>query len=215
MKKVNKDSITEKEIIIFDGKPMWLKDYKNKTPHEYLYFGIVLCKRCDPYRQREEECLYVVKVKEKDLEYVYFNYYGIYASNIFSERQFCNMERINNFSTNNFFKFSFGSFWDDEYIKENKEEIESFIVINEYGIIDILKTFDNINKHHDTSFEVIETKHLEDIYEAKDGDKDLVEWYENINYELHKYVDNIRIKQHELERQAVLQYSKKYKLVEI
>ena len=216
---MNKDSITEKEIIIFDGKPLWLKDYKNNTPYIYLYFGIVLCSAFDDYNHRKDECLYVVRVKEKDVEFVYFNYDGMLASNIFSERQFCNMEKIKIYSkyykTNNFFKFSFGSFWNDEYIKTNQEEIESFIVIDEYGIIDILKTFDNINEELGTSFEVIETKFLEDIYESKDDDNDLLEWEENINMELWKYVDNIRIKQHKLEKETILQSSKKYKLVEI
>lgn len=216
---MTKDSITEKEIIIFDGKPMWLKDYKNNTPHIYHYFGIVLCSAFDYYNHRKDEYLCVVRVKEKDVEFDYFNYNGMYASNIFSERQFCNMEKIKSYSnyykTNDFFKFSFGSFWNYEYIKKKQEEIESFIVIDEYGIIDILKTFDNINEEFGTSFEVIETKFLENIYESKDGDNDLLEWEENINMELWKYVDNIRIKQHKLEKETILQSSKKYKLVEI
>ena len=130
-----------------------------------------------------------------------------------------NMEKIKSYSkyykTNDFFKFSFGSFWHDEYIKNSQEEIESFIVIDEYGIIDIVKTFYNINEELDTSFEVIETKSIENIYESKDGDKDLSEWEENINIELWKYVHNIKIKQHKLEMESILKSSKKYKLVEI
>lgn len=216
---MTKDSITEKEIIIFDGKPMWLKDYKNNTPYKYLYFGIVLCSAFDDYNHRKDEYLCVVRVKEKDVEFEYFNYDGMCASNIFSERRFCNMEKIKSYSkyykTNDFFKFSSENFWNDEYIKNNQEEIESFIVIDEYGIIDILKTFDNINEELGTSFEVIETKFLENIYESKDGDNDLLEWEENINMELWKYVYNIRIKQNKLEKESILQSSKKYKLVEI
>ena len=66
---MTKDSITEKEIIIFDGKPMWLKDYKNNTPYKYLYFGIVLCSAFDDYNNRKDEYLCVVRVKEKDVEF--------------------------------------------------------------------------------------------------------------------------------------------------
>lgn len=216
---MNKDSITEKEIIIFDGKPMWLKDYKNNTPHIYYYFGIVLCSAFDDYNHRKDEYLCVVRVKEKDLDLDYFNYYGMCASSIFSERQFCTMEKIKSYSkyykTNDFYKFSCDSFWNNEYIKQNQEQIQSLIVIDEHGIIDISKTFDNINEEYDTSFEVIETKFLENIYESKDDDNDLLEWEENINMELWKYVDNIRIEKHKFEKESILQSSKKYKLVEI
>ncbi len=152
-------SITDKEIVIVDGKPMWKDDYKKIAKKEKNAKFIAFYTLTNNYST--DVTLTIVKVTKNPTD-------GIYYPNDCSQYDEASLLRKDYFSQyeynrssidcNNSYAIQLSGcdeFWEDS----NEINAENYVIYDKdyKGIIDIEKTIQNINNSFNTDMEIIES----------------------------------------------------------
>lgn len=159
-------SITDKEIVIVNGKPMWKKDFDElkKEDSKSLFIGITISKGTDYMGCGHDILLYILKVKnnkEPKLSLLKNN-------KIYSEYEFVgNESSINGYYPDNELYEYNSKFWSDPYESSSLKEIFEFKG-GRGSTLDFEKTIENINAYFDVEFEIIGLTSFDEMYSSND-----------------------------------------------
>lgn len=159
-------SITDKEIVIVNGKPMWKKDFDKlkKEDSKSLFIGITISAGTDYMGCGHDILLYILKVKnnkEPKLSLLKNN-------KIYSEYEFVgNESSINGYYPDNELYEYNSKFWSDSYESSSLEEIFEFKG-GRGSTLDFEKTIENINAYFDIEFEIIGLTSFDEMYSSND-----------------------------------------------
>ena len=198
-------SITDKEIVIVNGKPMWKSDF-DKLQNEdskSIFIGITVSSGTDYMSCGQDILLYIVKVKNNEEPKL-----NLLNNKLYSEYEFVGNEySINGYYTDNEF-YEYGSkFWSDSYESSSLEEIFEFKG-GRGSTLDFEKTIENINAYFDVEFEIIDLISFDEMYSSND-----YQTTQNIYFTAYK---NFIEKVNEYKKSHKFKYSEKmYKLIEI
>ena len=158
-------SITDKEIVIVNGKPMWKSDFDKlqKEDSKSIFIGITVSSGIDYMSCGQDILLYIVKVKNNEEPKL-----NLLNNKLYSEYEFVgNESSINGYYTDNEF-YEYGSkFWSDSYESSSLEEIFEFKG-GRGSTLDFEKTIENINAYFDVEFEIIDLISFDEMYSSND-----------------------------------------------
>ena len=152
-------SITDKEIVIVNDKPMWKSDYKKLITKEKNAKFIAFYTLTNNYSR--DITLTIVKVTKNPTD-------GIFPFNDCSQYDEVSLLRKEYFSHYEYNRSSCGAnnssaihlygcddFWEDS----NEKNAENYVIYDKdcKGIIDVEKTIQNINNSFNTDMEIIES----------------------------------------------------------
>ena len=198
-------SITDKEIVIVNGKPMWKSDF-DKLQNEdskSIFIGITVSSGTDYMSCGQDILLYIVKVINNEEPKL-----NLLNNKLYSEYEFVGNESIiNGYYTDNEF-YEYGSkFWSDSYESSSLEEIFEFKG-GRGSTLDFEKTIENINAYFDVEFEIIDLISFDEMYSSND-----YQTTQSIYFTAYK---NFIEKVNEYKKSHKFKYSEKmYKLIEI
>ena len=159
-------SITDKEIVIVNNKPMWKKDFDKlqKEDSKSIFIGITISSGTDYMGCGHDILLYIVKVKnnkETKLKLLKNN-------KIYSEYEFVgNESSINGYYPDNEFYEYDSQFWDDSCESSLLKEI--FVFKGGRGsTLDFEQTIEKINIYFDVEFEIIDVTSFDEMYCSND-----------------------------------------------
>lgn len=172
-------SITDKEIVIVNNKPMWKKDFDElkKEDSKSLFIGITISTGTDYMGCGHDILLYILKVKNNKEPKL-----KLKNSKLYSEFEFLGNESwINGYYPDNEF-YEYGSeFWSDSCEPSLLKEL--FVFKGGRGsTLDFEKTIENINTHLDVEFEIITSIGFDEMYSS-----DFYQKTENIYFTAFKY----------------------------
>lgn len=197
-------SITDKEIVIVNNKPMWKSDYKKLVEKEKNAKFIAFYTLTNNYSR--DITLTIVKVTKNPTD-------GIYHFNDCNQYDEVSLLRKEYFSHYEYNRSDCGAnnsdaihlygcedFWDDS----NEENVENYIIYDKdyKGIIDVEKTIQNINNSFNTDMEIIESWSTIDFHrDFCDDDEEQFEYYDEIGvlgeltpelyYDVESYLANL------------------------
>ena len=154
-------SITDKEIVIVNNKPMWKSDFDKlqKEDSKSIFIGITNSSSIDYMSCGQDILLYIVKVKNNKEPKL-----KLENKKLYSEYEFVGNESwINGYHPDNeFYKYD-SQFWDDSCEYSLLKEI--FVFKGGRGsTLDFEKTIENINTHFDVEFEIIGLNSFDEMY---------------------------------------------------
>lgn len=198
-------SITDKEIVIVNNKPMWKSDFDKlqKEDSKSIFIGITVSSGIDYMSCGQDILLYIVKVKNNEEPKL-----NLLNNKLYSEYEFVgNESSINGYYTDNEF-YEYGSkFWSDSYESSSLEEIFEFKG-GRGSTLDFEKTIENINAYFDVEFEIIDLISFDEMYSSND-----YKTTQSIYFAAYK---NFIEKVNEYKKSHKFKYSEKiYKLIEI
>lgn len=155
-------SITDKEIVIVDGKPMWKDDYKKIAKKEKNAKFIAFYTLTNNYST--DVTLTIVKVTKNPTDGIYhfldgsqYDEVSLLRKEYFSRYEY-NRSGIDCDNSYAIQLSGCDEFWEDleDSIEENPE---NYVIYDKdcKGIIDIEKTIQNINNSFNTDMEIIES----------------------------------------------------------
>lgn len=181
-------SITDKEIVIVDGKPMWKDDYKKIAKKEKNAKFIAFYTLTNNYST--DVTLTIVKVTKNPTDGIYyFNDCSQYDEVSLLRKDYFSRYEYNRSSIdcNNSYAIQLSGcdeFWEDsEYLEDSNEiNAENYVVYDKdcKGIIDVEKTIQNINNSFNTDMEIIESWSTIDFHRNfcyKFCDKEQLDYY--------------------------------------
>ena len=181
-------SITDKEIVIVDGKPMWKDDYKKIAKKEKNAKFIAFYTLTNNYST--DVTLTIVKVTKNPSDGIYyFNDCSQYDEVSLLRKEYFSRYEYNRSicDTNNSHAIQLSGcdeFWEDsEYLEDlNEINAENYVIYDKdcKGIIDVEKTIQNINKSFNTDMEIIESWSTIDFHRNfcyKFCDKEQLDYY--------------------------------------
>lgn len=177
-------SITDKEIVIVNGKPMWKSDYKKLVEKEKNAKFIAFYTLTNNYSK--DVTLTIVKVTENTTNDMFsINDCSQYDEVSLLRKEYFSHYEYNRSScdANNSHAIQLSGcdeFWEDEE-DSNKINAEKYVIYDEdhKGIIDIEKTIQNINKIFNTDMEIIESLSTIDFH-RNFCDEEQLEYYNEI-----------------------------------
>ena len=184
-------AITDKEIVIVDGKPMWKDDYKKIAKKEKNANFIAFYTLTNNYSK--DVTLTIVKVTKNPTDGIYhfrdgaqYDEVSLLRKEYFSRYEYnrssidCNNSSAIQLGGCDEFWEDSDDFWEDEV--SNVENPENYVTYYKdcKGVIDIEKTIQNINNSFNTDMEIIESWSTIDFHRNfcyKFGDKELLDDY--------------------------------------
>ena len=154
-------SITDKEIVIVNNKPMWKSDFDKlqKEDSKSIFIGITNSSSIDYMSCGQDILLYIVKVKNNKEPKL-----KLENKKLYSEYEFVGNESwINGYHPDNEFYNYDSQFWDDSCESSLLKEIFVFKG-GRCSTLDFEKTIENINTHFDVEFEIIGLTSFDEMY---------------------------------------------------
>lgn len=198
-------SITDKEIVIVNDKPMWKSDFDELQIEvsKSMFIGITSSSSIDYMTCGQDILLYILKVKNNKEPKL-----KLEPNKLYSEFEFVGNENwINGYHPDTEFYNYDSEFWSDSCDSSLLKEILVFKGSN-CGVLDFEKTIENINNHFDVEFEIIGSIGFDEMYCS-----DYYQKTENLHFTAYNYFIE---KVNEYKKQHSLDCNKKiYKLIEI
>ena len=180
-------AITDKEIVIVDGKPMWKDDYKKIAKKEKNAKFIAFYTLTNNYST--DVTLTIVKVTKNPTDGIYhfldgsqYDEVSLLKKEYFSRYEYnrsgvdCDNSSAIQLSGCDEFWEDPNDFWEEE--DSNVENPENYVIYVKdcKGIIDVEKTIQNINNSFNTDMEIIESWSTIDFH-RNFCDKEQLEYY--------------------------------------
>lgn len=176
-------SITDKEIVIVNGKPMWKKDFDElkKEDSKSMFIGITVSTGTDYMGCGHDILLYFLKVKNnKEAKLKLKN------NKLYSEFEFVGKEGwINGYHPDTEFYNYDSEFWSDSCDSSLLKEILVFKG-GKCSVLDFEKTIENINTHFDVEFEIIGFTGFDEMYSSDYYQKSENFYFTAYNYFIEK-----------------------------
>lgn len=221
--------ITDKEIVIVDGKPMWKDDYKKIAKKEKNAKFIAFYTLTNNYSK--DVTLTIVKVTKNPTDGIYyFNDCSQYDEASLLRKEYFSHYEYNRstIDCNNSHAIQMSGcdeFWEDE---EDSNEInaEKYVIYDKdcKGIIDVEKTIQNINNSFNTDMEIIESWSTIDFHRNfcyKFCDKEQLDYYLEVEilgeltpelyYDVETYLANLSHKN----KKSKIKDLETYKLIKV
>ncbi len=183
-------SITDKEIVMVNNKPMWKSDF-DKLQNEdskSIFIGITNSSSIDYMSCGQDILLYIVKVKnnkETKLKLLKNN-------KLYSEFEFVGNESwINGYHPDNeFYKYD-SQFWNDSCESCESSLLKEIFVFKggRGSTLDFEKTIENINTYFDVEFEIIGLTSFDEMYSSDFYQKTKSIYFTAYNYFIEKVND--------------------------